>query len=38
MNINFYNVDLKYIDFLKKYETNKRGFTRVPNVMNILVR
>lgn len=32
MKINFYNVDLKYIEFLKKYETEHRGFTRVPNV------
>lgn len=32
MQINFYNVDLKYIEFLKKYETERRGFTRVPNV------
>ena len=32
MDINFYNVDLKYIEFLKKYETEHRGFTRVPNV------
>ncbi|MCH5193768.1 MAG: type III toxin-antitoxin system ToxN/AbiQ family toxin [Oscillospiraceae bacterium] len=32
MDINFYNVDLKYIEFFKKYETEHRGFTRVPNV------
>ncbi len=32
MDINFYNVDLKYVDFFKRYETEKRGFTRVPNV------
>lgn len=32
MDINFYNVDLKYIEFIKKYETEHRGFTRVPNV------
>lgn len=32
MDINFYNVDLKYINFLKEYEINNRGFTRVPNV------
>lgn len=32
MDINFYNVDLEYIEFIKKYETQHRGFTRVPNV------
>lgn len=32
MKIAFYNVDLEYIDFLKKYEYKERGFTRVPNV------
>lgn len=32
MKIAFYNVDLGYIDFLKKYEYKERGFTRVPNV------
>lgn len=32
MDINFYNVDLGYIDFLKQYEQKHRGFTRVPNV------
>lgn len=32
MDIAFYNVDLDYIEFLKKYENSKRGFTRVPNV------
>ncbi len=32
MDINFYNVDLEYIEFLKKYEMEHRGFTRVPNV------
>jgi protein AbiQ len=25
-------VDEEYIDYLKKYECNKRGFTCVPNV------
>ena len=32
MKIAFYNVDLDYIDYLKKFESAHRGFTRVPNV------
>lgn len=32
MKIAFYNVDLNYIDYLKKFESAHRGFTRVPNV------
>lgn len=32
MELNFYNVDTDYIDYLKKYEERYRGFTRVPNV------
>lgn len=32
MDMNFYRVDLEYIDFLKNFETKYRGFTRVPNV------
>lgn len=32
MDIIFYNVDLEYIEFLKKFEVQRRGFTRVPNV------
>ena len=32
MKICFYNVDLSYIDYLKKYESEKKGYTRVPNV------
>ncbi|MCM1480024.1 MAG: type III toxin-antitoxin system ToxN/AbiQ family toxin [Muribaculaceae bacterium] len=32
MKIQFYYVDDKYIDFLKKYEQNIRNFTCVPNV------
>lgn len=32
MELNFYNVDTDYIDYLKKYEEKYRGFTRVPNV------
>lgn len=32
MDMNFYRVDLEYIDFLKNYEIKNRGFTRVPNV------
>lgn len=32
MNLYFYYVDEKYIDYLKKCECNKRGFTCVPNV------
>lgn len=30
--INFFTVDLEYIDFLKKAETDIRGFSRVPNM------
>ena len=32
MDMNFYRVDLEYIDFLKNYEIKNRSFTRVPNV------
>lgn len=32
MKIAFYNVNLDYIDYLKKFESAHRGFTRVPNV------
>ena len=32
MDIRFYYVNSEYINFLKMYETNKRGFTCVPNV------
>lgn len=32
MDMNFYRVDLEYIDFLKNFETKYRGFTRIPNV------
>lgn len=31
-NLNFYLVDLQYVDFLKQEELNQRGFTRVPNL------
>ncbi len=30
--LNFYTVDLTYVDLLKSAETSKRGFTRVPNM------
>lgn len=32
MDIAFYDADLEYIDYIKKFETAERGFTRVPNV------
>lgn len=32
MKVDFYNVDLEYIAFLKAFEQAARGFTRVPNV------
>lgn len=31
-NLNFYTVDLDYVNFLKKSEQEKRGFCRVPNM------
>ena len=30
--LNFYTLDTRYVDFLKKAETEKRGFSRVPNM------
>ena len=30
--LNFYTVDLSYVDLLKESEMNKRGFSRVPNM------
>ena len=30
--LNFYTVDLDYVEFLKKAEVEKRGFTRVPDM------
>lgn len=30
--LNFYTVDLNYVDYLKTEETKKRGFSRVPNM------
>ena len=30
--LNFYTVDLEYVQFLKKAEQAQRGFSRVPNV------
>lgn len=30
--LNFYTVDLQYVDFLKTIEHEKRGFSRVPNM------
>ena len=32
MKVCFYNVDVTYIEFLKKYENERKGYTRVPNV------
>lgn len=32
MKLEFYNANLQYIDYLKKYETSQRGKTCVPNV------
>lgn len=32
MKINFYNVDKQYIEFLKNFEIQHRGFTCVPNI------
>lgn len=31
-NLNFYTVDLAYVEFLKKSEEEHRGFSRVPNM------
>lgn len=31
--LNFYTVDLKYVQYLKDAETKARGFTRVPNMV-----
>ena len=33
MDIRFYYVDTEYVDYLKKYETEHRGYTCVPNVV-----
>lgn len=30
--LNFYTVDMEYVTYLQKAETEKRGFTRVPNM------
>ena len=30
--LNFYTVDLDYVNYLKKAEQDKRGFSRVPNM------
>ena len=30
--LNFYTVDLRYVNFLKNVEQEKRGFSRVPNM------
>lgn len=30
--LNFYTVDLKYVDYLKDAEQKKRGFSRIPNM------
>lgn len=32
MNLFFYDVDVDYVKHLKKAETDKRGFTRVPDI------
>ncbi len=31
MDMNFYRVDLEYIDFLKNFETKYRGFILITN-------
>ncbi len=31
-NLNFYIVDVSYVSYLKKAETEKRGFSRIPNI------
>lgn len=31
-NLNFYTVDLEYVDYLKKSEEEHRGFSRIPNM------
>ena len=31
-DLNFYTVDLKYVNYLKDIELKERGFSRVPNV------
>lgn len=31
-NLNFYTVDLQYVEFLKTVETEKRGFSRIPDM------
>ena len=33
MKLLFYDVDPDYVTYLKNIEKNKRGFTRVPNVI-----
>ena len=33
MKIDFYIVNSEYIDFLKQYEIEHRGFTCVPNIV-----
>lgn len=30
--LNFYTVDLQYVNFLKEAEKGKRGFSRIPNM------
>ena len=30
--LNFYTVDLEYVDYLKKSEEERRGFSRIPNM------
>lgn len=32
MDLFFYDVDVDYVKYLKKAETDKRGFTRVPDI------
>ncbi len=32
MNLFFYDVDTKYVNYIKKVELEKRGFTRVPDI------
>lgn len=32
MNLFFYDVDIDYVKYLKAVETEKRSFTRVPDI------
>jgi protein AbiQ len=32
-DLNFFEIDVSYVDYLKNIEINKRGFSRVPNMV-----